>query len=56
VIPIHREHRRSEATLGFDILAKVFTIVKQKHLRDESNIISDLFPGGCGGCADMVNV
>jgi hypothetical protein len=35
--------------LGFDILAKVFTIVKQKHLGDGGNIISGVFPGGAGG-------
>jgi hypothetical protein len=49
VIPIDREHRRSEATLGSDILTEVFIIVKQNHLGDGYNIISGFFSGGAGG-------
>jgi hypothetical protein len=55
VIPIDREHPRSEATLGSDILTKVFIIVKQNHREDGCIIISVVFSGGFGGAANMVS-
>jgi hypothetical protein len=55
VIPIDREHRRSEATLAFVILDKVFTIVKENNVGKGDSIIISAFLGGCRGAAYLVN-
>jgi len=48
VIPIDVDRRRSEATLGVDILTKVDNMVNQNDTRDRFNIILWVFPGGAG--------
>ena len=49
MIPIDVDHRRSEATLGVDILTKVVNIVNQNDTRDRFNIIPWVFPRGARG-------
>jgi hypothetical protein len=49
VIPSDREHHRSEATLGVDILNKVFTIVKENNPWNCDSTIISAFLAGAGG-------